>query len=232
MAVSATSGSICGRIAMVLRLTTGLNAANNDTGRTAYCGPTVLSAITGYPVSWIEALIHEQRADPATAREIIEGTSTVDVAEALAIFGFGMDKIEDFNTLERKNRPTVWTFMQRPRSVFSYYVLAVHKGRVGHWISLKGSKICDTYTGGKWVDACYGPNRGCRIMEVYQVKRISEFAPLGPLSEREAKPSALMPTASVAAQSGIEAAVNPWVTASAAVPRRTAAVKVSAGFEA
>ncbi len=71
---------------MVLRLTPSLNAANNDTGRTAYCGPTVLSAITGYPVSRIETLIHENRADAAAARGIIEGTTTGDVAEALAIF--------------------------------------------------------------------------------------------------------------------------------------------------
>ncbi len=30
------------------RLTSSLNEARNDTGRIAFCGPIVLSAITGY----------------------------------------------------------------------------------------------------------------------------------------------------------------------------------------
>ena len=33
------------------RLTSSLNEARNDTGRIAFCGPIVLSAITGYSVS-------------------------------------------------------------------------------------------------------------------------------------------------------------------------------------
>jgi hypothetical protein len=36
------------------RLTSSLHEANNDTGRTAFCGPVVVSAITGYSVSRIE----------------------------------------------------------------------------------------------------------------------------------------------------------------------------------
>ncbi len=30
------------------RLSSSLHEANNDTGRTAYCGPIVVSAITGF----------------------------------------------------------------------------------------------------------------------------------------------------------------------------------------
>lgn len=197
---------------MVIRLTKSLNAANNDTGRTAFCGPTVLSAITGYSVSRIETLIHASRNDTAAARGIIEGTTAREVSEALSIFGFGMQLVDDFSRLEKKDRPTVWTWMQRPRSVWSYYVLAVNKGKEGHWISIKGSKICDTFTGGQWVDASYGPNRGCRIIEVYQVRRVSEFAPLGQIAEREQR----LPTLAVAEQDCTPAgtmAVNPWVTA-------------------
>ena len=36
------------------RLTSSLNDVVNDTGRVAFCGPFVLSAITGYPVSSVE----------------------------------------------------------------------------------------------------------------------------------------------------------------------------------
>ena len=36
------------------RMTPSLNEAKNDTGRMAFCGPYVLSAITGFPISKIE----------------------------------------------------------------------------------------------------------------------------------------------------------------------------------
>ncbi len=139
-----------------------------------------------------------------------------------------MDKIDDFAGVERKLRPTVWSWMQHPRSVFSYYVLAVQKGRGGHWISIKGAKICDTFTGGKWVDAAYGPNRGCRIIEVYQVKRVSEFAPLGPLAERTARPGSGAVTDLTAVEESSSKVINPWVTALISERRFAAAVKFSA----
>ena len=47
-----------------LRLTSSLNEARNDTGRIAFCGPIVLSAITGYSVSKVEDEIRAFR-DPA-----------------------------------------------------------------------------------------------------------------------------------------------------------------------
>ena len=81
---------------MSVRLTSSLNPSRNDTGRVAFCGPTVLSAITGFPVSRIETIIHQQRADPAEAKRIIEGTYPEEVGSALAVFGYGMDEVENF----------------------------------------------------------------------------------------------------------------------------------------
>ena len=43
------------------RSTSSLHLVNNDTGRVAYCGPYVLSAITGYPVTKVEAAINAYR---------------------------------------------------------------------------------------------------------------------------------------------------------------------------
>ena len=164
---------------MVVRMTKSLSAARNDTGRIAYCGPMVISAITGYPVSRIETLIHEYRGDPKAAEEMIVGTHSHEVAAALAIFGLGMEQLEDYLHLEKKERPTVWQWMQKPRSAWSYFVLGITTGKEGHWITIKGAQICDTYTKGKWLYASVGPHRGCRIMMVYQVRRVSEFPFLG-----------------------------------------------------
>ena len=50
------------------RLTSSLNEARNDTGRIAFCGPIVLSAITGYSVfvrSFIDPSLQALRAIPS-----------------------------------------------------------------------------------------------------------------------------------------------------------------------
>lgn len=154
-----------------MRLTPTLNEAVNDTGRTAYCGPMVISAITGYSVSKVEQAIRAGRDSEAAAHRLIVGTTAEDVAAALAIFGYEMERQAGYEHLERKERPTVWTWMQRPRSAFSYYVLAVSVGKDGHWICIKGAKIIDTYTEGKWIFAADGPHRGARMMGVYRVKK-------------------------------------------------------------
>ena len=161
---------------MSLRLTASLNASRNDTGRVAFCGPTVLSAITGFPVSRIEDIIHQHRADPAEAKKIIEGTYPEEVRSALGVFGYEMDETECFMHLERKQRPTVWSWMQLPRSAFSHYILSVHVRAEMHWICIHGAKICDTYTEGRWVFGADGPHRGAKTTHVYRVRRLEEVA--------------------------------------------------------
>lgn len=159
------------QLSTMLRTTSSLSEARNDTGRVAFCGPYVLSAITGYPISRIESEFHAVRdGTPAAASKIV-GTSAEEVAAALAPFGYRMDLVASFLDRPRKERPTVWTWMQQPRSAWVHYILAVHKGKEGHWILIKGVKLCDTYTQGKWTFVCDGPHRGARIMEIFVVRK-------------------------------------------------------------
>jgi hypothetical protein len=151
------------------RLTSSLAEANNDTGRTAFCGPYVLSAITGYPISKIEEVIRFERG--ATRKTVVKGTGSDEVAAALGQFGYEMSLKETFMARARKERPTLMAWMQKPRNVWAHYILAVHKGKEGHWILIKGVKMCDTFTEGRWIFAVDGPHRGARIMEVFEVRR-------------------------------------------------------------
>lgn len=153
------------------RLTSSLNEVRNDTGRIAFCGPYVLSAVTGYSISKVEEVIRQGRDGPHDGKAVIKGTCTEEVAEALARFGYAMLPVETFAHLERKARPTLWTWMQKPRNAWTHYILAIHKGKEGHWILVKGVKMCDTFTEGRWTFVCDGPHRGCRIMEVHEVRR-------------------------------------------------------------
>lgn len=151
------------------RPTSSLNDVRNDTGRVAFCGPYVLSAITGHPISRIEEEILRIRALPTGCP--VKGTYSEEVGGVLAAFGYEMKPVASFMQRPRKERPTLWSWMQKPRNAWVHYILAVHKGREGHWILVKGVKLCDTYTEGRWEFVCDGPHRGARIMEIFEVRR-------------------------------------------------------------
>ena len=153
------------------RLTSSLNEARNDTGRIAFCGPIVLSAITGYSVSKVEDEIRTFRNPESERRSVVKGTYAEEVAAALAHFGYAMELNESFMRRPRKERPSLWTWMQKPRNAWCHYILAIHKGKEGHWVLIKGVKLCDTYSEGRWQFVCDGPHKGARIMEVFEVKK-------------------------------------------------------------
>ena len=151
-------------------MTSSLNETQNDTGRVAFCGPYVISAITGWTVSKVEDEIRRCREIPEHRKPVVKGTYADEVEGALAGFGYRMVLKKSYMGLARKQRPTVWSWMQQPRNTWAHYILAIHKGKEGHWILIKGVKMCDTFTGGKWTFVCDGPHRGARIMEVFEVK--------------------------------------------------------------
>jgi hypothetical protein len=153
------------------RSTSSLNEVNNDTGRVAFCGPFVLSAITGYSISKVEDEIRAFREVPEGRKPVIRGTYSEEVAAALAHFGYRMDLQSSFMHLPRKQRPTLWIWMQKPRNAWAHYILAVHKKKEGHWVLIKGVKLCDTYSEGKWQFVCDGPHKGARIMEIFEVRK-------------------------------------------------------------
>jgi hypothetical protein len=153
------------------RLTSGLNDARNDTGRIAFCGPIVLSAITGYSVSRVEQEIRSFRDISPERRPVVRGTDADEVTAALAHFGYTMQLKESYMQFSRKERPSLWTWMQKPRNAWIHYILAIHKGKEGHWVLIKGVKLCDTYSEGRWQFVCDGPHKGCRIMEVFEVRK-------------------------------------------------------------
>ena len=153
------------------RVTSSLNEVVNDTGRVAFCGPFVLSALTGYSISRVEDEIRAFRQVPEGQAAAVRGTYSEEVAAALERFGYRMQIKESFMHLERRKRPSIWTWMQKPRNAWAHYIIAVHKGKEGHWVLIKGVKLCDTYSLGKWQFVCDGPHKGARIMEIFEVKK-------------------------------------------------------------
>ena len=153
------------------RTRSSLNEVRNDTGRTAFCGPYVISAITGWSISKVEVEIRRIRKLPDHNKPVVAGTFTEEVVAVLAAFGYQMLEIENYMDVARTERPTLWSWMQKPRNAWTHYILGVHKGKEGHWILIKGVKMCDTFTEGRWQFVCDGPHRGARIMGVFQIKK-------------------------------------------------------------
>ncbi len=172
------------------RPASSLDAANNDTGRVAFCGPYVLSAITGFGISKIEDVIREGRELPPHRRPVVKGTYADEVESALAHFGYRMVLKETHLHRARKERPTLWTWMQKPRNAWAYYILAIHKGKEGHWILVKGVKMCDTFTEGEAVTFTGIPNfapelfRRARLRDPLKLKQLQKG--LAQLSEEGA----------------------------------------------
>jgi hypothetical protein len=153
------------------RLFSSLHEANNDTGRVAFCGPIVVSAITGYSVSKVEAEVHAFRNTATGHKPVVRGPYPEEVAAALAHFGYSMELKESYMHLPRKERPSLWSWMQRQRNPWVHYILALHVGKQGHWVVIKGVKVCDTYSEGTWQFVCDWPHKSKRIMEIYEVRR-------------------------------------------------------------
>ena len=151
--------------------TATLNDSRNDTGRTAFCGPTVISAVTGYSVAKVEDVIRANRNMSPQVKCIVVGTYANEVEEALAAFGYKMALTQSFMHLDRKARPTLSQWMQKPRNAYVHYIIAIHTKKEGHWVLIKGVKLCDTYTQGRWTFFVDGPHRSCRIMEVFEVRK-------------------------------------------------------------
>ncbi len=131
----------------------------------------MISAITGYSVAKVEDVIRANRNMSPEVKSIVVGTYANEVEEALAAFGYRMSLTESFMHLDRKARPTLSQWMQKPRNAYVHYVLAIHTKKEGHWVLIKGVKLCDTYTEGRWTFFVDGPHRSCRIMEIFEVRK-------------------------------------------------------------
>ena len=106
------------------RLTSSLNEARNDTGRIAFCGPIVLSAITGYSVSKVEEEIRAFRESRPSAGRSSGAPTPRRWPPRSPISATLMELKESYMHLARKERPSLWTWMQKPRNAW----VALHPG--------------------------------------------------------------------------------------------------------
>jgi hypothetical protein len=150
-----------------------IHPVNNDTGRAAYCGPRSIAALTGLPVSAIEARIRRGRRGgyrDRKGREIpIRGTHPWEVRRVLERFGC---KVEKLTVVE----PTLGRFIEDTRHVSDPILVEV----TGH--------ICVTH-GGTCSD--WNVRRKQRVVQAWRVM-LPATIKYTPPKVRESKPKVVV----------------------------------------
>ena len=167
---------------MKLRPVTKLN------GETTWCGPSVISSITGFPVADIVRVIKDQRIERGVGhtervldvrdedgwmvdqRSInverpVKGTHWWELNYCLNHYGYGLSKsTRNAPVRHNGNQPTIarWLKTRKDRNEMNL-VSAGH-----HWQLVKGNKFVDSFT---QVPAFIrkAPHRRARVVEIWQI---------------------------------------------------------------
>jgi hypothetical protein len=162
-----------------------LYSVNNDTGEAAYCGPTVICAITGKPLSEVLAVIKDRRTRyvrvlkkynhslpknwDLTAPEITSVT-TFDIERTFPAFDFHSETLAYYD----KTGPTLAHWLSSDDHMTAAIVEQYRKGAAlvfaigqddfdepdgaGHLIVISDGTFLDTSTNGKPIPCCEGEN--------------------------------------------------------------------------
>jgi hypothetical protein len=100
----------------------------------------VVAAIVGAPLSTVEAVFRCFGSDGVA-------TKAIDVANALAAFGYGLSLgyIADYG----EEQPLWWVLRYCPGDV--PLIIAIEEGRGSHWIVTHGWWLADAQTYGRWI---------------------------------------------------------------------------------
>lgn len=169
-----------------------LRSVTKVNGETAWCGPSIISAITGFPIAHIVRVIKDQRierGDGYTDRYItrehgnpedstgedewikverpVKGTHASEINRCLKHYGYRI--VPTQVNLPRRwngNNPTIarWIKTRKDRNELNL-VSAGH-----HWQLIKGIKFVDSFTGHP-VFIRKAPHRRARVIQVWRVER-------------------------------------------------------------
>lgn len=158
-----------------------IKACFNDTGSRAYCGPVVIGAVTGKPISKVRDAIRASRKerghnihDAVYRLRPITVTCNRDLGGALNKLGYWMS-LHDGYRGPTKSRPTLaaWLRKRTPEDRKATFIIAigVSGDSGGHWVAVSGKKFVDTFTKGLPVWISDAPHRRARVATVYKVHK-------------------------------------------------------------
>jgi len=152
-------------------------------GEPTWCGPSIISSITGEPVASIVRVIKDQRISqgcghfdrfnwdtglPSKVERVVQGTHTHEIKNCLKHYGYDIIPTEINIPLTVKgNKPTItqWLKQRKDRNECNL----VNAGY--HWQLIKGVMFVDSYTKIP-VFTTVAPHQRKRVARVHKVIRI------------------------------------------------------------
>jgi len=161
-------------------------------GETTWCGPAVISSITGFPVALIVRVIKDQRiqrGDGYTERVIdirdedgwmvdqksidverpVKGTGWYEVNKCLLHYGYQLTRSKNKPLSHNSNPPTIarWLKTRKDRNEMNLVSAGNHRQLI------KGVKFVDSFTKVP-VFIRKAPHRRARVKSVWKVERVGK----------------------------------------------------------
>lgn len=163
---------------MKIRSTPPLKPVNHDLKSHAWCGPTVLSAITGAKTSDIRTIIQRRRWSAAP----VKGVTEYDLRWVLYRHRFCLGEEVRFDEVAR---PTLAAWLrgrtadERKQTFVLMVRLGMRSGYFGpreklHWVVVRANTFVDTYTKGQLVTIGKAPHRRKRVVSAFPVWKEEE----------------------------------------------------------
>ena len=147
-----------------------LYAIVNDTRTQAWCGPSVVCAITGKPMSVVRETIKAIRRYYGSAAPLT-GTTSHEVSGALHDLGYRMSPLWAY---AREDAPTVARWLRERkeghRSATFVLLITYRSWTRRHWIVVRGNKFADSHQ----LEPCNtskAPHRRKRVVKVYRIHK-------------------------------------------------------------
>lgn len=147
-----------------------------DTSRT-WCGPSAISAITGWSVDEAARWLWQRRGKKGTPKGV-RGTYPSEVCACLGAAGFGTLRIRT-RRLGHDDRPTLAEWMRKRGPELRKATVLLSVGH--HWVVVRGRKFVDSHTL-EPVSIRKAPHRRSRVKYAFVVvkpkhQRVKRYAP-------------------------------------------------------
>jgi hypothetical protein len=147
----------------------------HDNKSKLWCGPAVLSSISGQPTSIIHRMIRDY-----TGRPSVKGTSHSAVVTVAGKLGYHMVT----HHVPVKGRPTLAAWLRQNRTLVASNTIVI--GLTNHWVAVSGRSFVDSHTK-KPVSYGKAPHRRCRV-ERYMIVSRNAFEPQLPVIVKKTDP--------------------------------------------
>lgn len=149
----------------------GRYEVDHDLDTLLWCGPAVISALTGEPTSRIRDIIRRHRKEPKSQ---VMGTSDEDLQYCFRRLGYNMKLTHFWHSTDPRQHPTTARWLrENTRIPYIAYILnqlPTPREKAGHWATVLGKQYICTQTSAEWIPIEAGvPTARSRLSSVFTI---------------------------------------------------------------